>query len=124
MTTWRDSKESEIRHISLPEQQVYNHLLQWVRVESPKQSIERFQRLFLDGVGYEDFEIWLALEKIVMDKRAPTEFRFVVNRCCHILINHWHLKPNTRRAVQELVALFDHVPSPLRVHSRAPRRLR
>ncbi|NEP51163.1 MAG: hypothetical protein F6K65_21145 [Moorea sp. SIO3C2] len=124
MTTWRDSKESEIRHISLQEQQVYNHLLQWVRVESPKQSIERFQRLFLDGVGYEDFEIWLALQKIVMDKRAPTEFRFVINRCCHILINHWHLKPHSRRAVQELVALFDHVPSPLRVHSRAPRRLR
>ncbi len=121
MTTWTDS---DIRQTSLEEQQLYDHLLYYVQVESSSQLIERFQRLFLDGARYVDPQVWLALEKLAMDKRAEQEFKFVLNRCCHILINRWQLQPQHQGAISDLVALFDNPPDPGMVHSRGARRLR
>jgi hypothetical protein len=59
-----------------------------------------------------------------MNKRAEQEFKFVLNRCCHILINRWQLQPQLQRAIPELVALFENPPDPTRVQSRGARRLR
>ena len=121
MTTWTDT---DIRQTSLEEQQLYDHLLYCVQVESCSQLIERFQRLFLDGARYVDPQIWLSLEKVAMDKRAEQDFRFVLNRCCHILINRWQLSPQQQGAIPELVALFENPPDPMKVQSRGARRLR
>ncbi len=120
-TTWT---ESDIRQTSLEEQQLYDHLLYCVQVESASQLIERFQGLFLDGARYIDPQIWIALEKLAMDKRAEQEFKFVLNRCCHILINRWQMQPQLQGAIQELVALFENPPDPTKVQSRGARRLR
>ena len=120
-TTWT---ESDIRQPSLEEQQLYDHLLYCVQVESCSQLIDRFRSLFLDGVRYEDPQVWLALEKVAMNKRAEQEFKFVLNRCCHILINRWQMQPQLQRAIPDLVALFEHPPDPARVQSRGARRLR
>jgi hypothetical protein len=120
-TTWT---ESDIRQPSLEEQQLYDHLLYCVQVESCSQLIERFRALFLDGVRYEEPQVWLALEKVAMNKRAEQEFKFVLNRCCHILINRWQLQPQLQWAIPELVALFENPPDPARVQSRGARRLR
>ncbi|HEY9725295.1 MAG TPA: hypothetical protein V6D50_02505 [Chroococcales cyanobacterium] len=121
MTTWADF---DIRHTTREEQQLYDHLLYCVQVELPHQLIERFQRLFLDGARYADPQIWLALEKVAMSKQAEQEFKFVLNRCCHILINRWQLQPQLQGAIPELVALFENPPDPMRVQSRGARRLR
>ena len=121
MATWT---ESDIRHTSLEEQQLYDHLLYCVQVESPTQLIERFQALFLDGARYVDPQIWLALEKVAMDKRADQDFKFVLNRCCHILINRWQLQPHQQGAIPQLVGLFENPPDPRKVQSRGARRLR
>ena len=121
MATWT---ESDIRHTSLEEQQLYDHLLYCVQVESPTQLIERFQGLFLDGARYVDPQIWLALEKVAMDKRAEQDFKFVLNRCCHILINRWQLQPHQQGAIPQLVGLFENPPDPRKVQSRGARRLR
>jgi len=120
-TTWT---ESDIRQPSLEEQQLYDHLLYCVQAESCSQMIARFRALFLDGVRYEDPQIWLALEKIATSKRAEQEFKFVLNRCCHILINRWQLQPQLQGAIPELVALFENPPDPGKVQSRGARRLR
>ena len=120
-TTWT---ESDIRQPSLEEQQLYDHLLYCVQVESCSQLIERFRGLFLDGVRYEEPQVWLALEKVAMNKRAEQEFKFVLNRCCHILINRWQIQPQLQWAIPELVALFENPPDPARVQSRGARRLR
>jgi hypothetical protein len=93
-------------------------------VESPTQLIERFQALFLDGARYVDPQIWLALEKVAMDKRADQDFKFVLNRCCHILINRWQLQPHQQGAIPQLVGLFENPPDPRKVQSRGARRLR
>ncbi len=121
MTTWTDS---DIRQTSKDEQQLYDHLLYCVQVEAPGQLIERFQRLFLDGARYADPQIWQALEKVAMDKRAEHEFKFVLNRCCHILINRWQMQPHLQSSIQELIKLFENPPDPMKVHSRGARRLR
>lgn len=121
MTTWTDF---DIRHTTREEQQLYDHLLYCVQVELPHQLIERFQRLFLDGARYADPQIWLALEKVAMNKQAEQEFKFVLNRCCHILINRWQLQPQQQGAIPQLVALFENPPDPMRVQSRGARRLR
>ncbi|HEY9607157.1 MAG TPA: hypothetical protein V6C85_36450 [Allocoleopsis sp.] len=121
MTTWADF---DIRHTTREEQQLYDHLLYCVQVELPHQLIERFQRLFLNGARYTDPEIWLALEKVTMSKQAEQEFKFVLNRCCHILINRWQLQPQLQGAIPQLVALFENPPDPMRVQSRGARRLR
>jgi hypothetical protein len=121
VATWT---ESDIRHTSLEEQQLYDHLLYCVQVESPTQLIERFQALFLDGARYVDPQIWLALEKVAMDKRADQDFKFVLNRCCHILINRWQLQPHQQGAIPQLVGLFENPPDPRKVQSRGARRLR
>jgi hypothetical protein len=120
-TTWT---ESDIRQPSLEEQQLYDHLLYCVQVESCSQLIERFRSLFLDGVRYEDPQVWVALEKVAMNKRAEQEFRYVLNRCCHILINRWQMQPQLQWAIPELVTLFENPPDPARVQSRGARRLR
>ena len=96
MTTWT---ESDIRQTSLEEQQLYDHLLYCVQVESASQLIERFQGLFLDGARYIDPQIWIALEKLAMDKRAEQDFKFVLNRCCHILVNRWQMHPKYKTAI-------------------------
>ena len=121
MTTWT---ESDIRQPSLEEQQLYDHLLYCVQVESCSQLIERFQRLFLDGARYIDPQVWLALEKVIMNKRAEQDFKFVLNRCCHILINRWQMQPQLQKAIPELIALFENPPDPAKVQSRGARRLR
>lgn len=121
MTTWTDCYH---RQTSSEEQLIYDHLLHWAQEESPSKLIERFRHLFLEGVGYEDPEIWFALEKIATSKRSEQEFRFILNRCCHILINRWQLHPHLQASIPDLVHLFDDTPSPSLVRSRGPKRLR
>ncbi|MEQ8960523.1 MAG: hypothetical protein RLP02_21805, partial [Coleofasciculus sp. C2-GNP5-27] len=63
-STWTDS---DIRQTSSQEQQLYDHLLYCVQVESPTQTIDRFKQLFMDGSRYPEPEIWMVLEKLAMD---------------------------------------------------------
>lgn len=120
-STWTDSK---IRQTSLQEQQLYDHLLYCVQVESPSQMLERFKQLFLDGSRYAEPEIWMVLEKLAMDKQAEQEFKFVLNRCCHILINRWQIHPQQQSAIPELVGLLENIPTVTGGYSRSYRRLR
>ncbi|MBW4650088.1 MAG: hypothetical protein KME06_15570 [Kastovskya adunca ATA6-11-RM4] len=121
MTTWTDSY---IRQTSPEEQQLYDHLLYYVQVESPDELIERFRYLFMGGARYHEPQIWLALETVATSKRAEQEFKFVLNRCCHILINRWQMQPHLQGSIPELVALFENPPPVGAVYSRGARRLR
>jgi hypothetical protein len=108
------------RHVESEEQQLYDHLLKQVQVELPEQLIQRFRALFVDGVGYPDPTIASALDKITSSKAAEQEFKFVLNRCCHILINRWQTRPQFQAAIPDLVAIFDDAPSkPVSEFSRA-----
>lgn len=98
------------RHISPEEQKLYDHLLYWVELESPAELIERFRALFIDGLGYPDAEVIAALEQVTASKQAAQEFHYVLNRCCHILINRWQSRSQLQWAVPQLIDLFDRIP--------------
>jgi hypothetical protein len=89
------------------EQELYRHLLTLVKSESPTHLIERVRTLFIDGVGYPDLEISQLIEKITTSEQAEREFNSILNRCLHILINHWQMESKSQAAVPELVTLFE-----------------
>lgn len=99
------------RQISQDEQKIYDHLLYWVELETPMQLIERFKSLFIDASRYSDEEISRSLDRVTASKYARDEFRYVLNRCCHILINRWLARSQLQTAIPELVTLFEEVPS-------------
>jgi hypothetical protein len=111
------------------EEFLYNHLLSCASSESPDFLIGRFQSLFVDGFGYPDREVVSALDNILSSPEIEEYFRFVLNRCCHILINRWQTNPQLQPAILNLVNLFEHEPAATsRVselsRSRAMRRIR
>jgi len=111
------------RPTSPDEQHLYNHLLAVSQIELPEQMVERFRWLFLEGIGYPDSAVQEALERIVLSDNAGQDFRFILNRCCHILINRWQLYPRFQVAIADLISLFSQPPSTAPA-SRATRRLR
>jgi hypothetical protein len=99
------------------EQRLYQHLLDLVQVETPSQMIARFRALLIDGVDYPEPEIINALDQITSSKIAEQEFKFILNRCCHILINRWHMQPQFYSAIPQLIATFESPPSRIGAHS-------
>jgi hypothetical protein len=97
-------REQQVQSI---EQELYGHLLKLVKAESPEQLIERIRTLFIDGSGYPDPAIAELVEKITVSDLAVQEFNSILNRCLHILINHWQIESKSQAAVPELVTLFD-----------------
>ncbi|MCS6815059.1 MAG: hypothetical protein NZ772_16005, partial [Cyanobacteria bacterium] len=99
------------REILTHEQQLYNHLLSKVEVDPPDQLVRDFCSLFIDGYGYVHREIHQLVDQIVLSKQADQDFKFVLNRCCHILINRWQTRPSHHAAIPELIGLFERVPT-------------
>ncbi|MEG3904431.1 hypothetical protein QUB19_18115 [Microcoleus sp. B4-C5] len=92
------------------EQLLYKHWLELVQREQPAELISRFRTLFIQGTGYPDRSIAEALEKIAASKHAEQEFKYILNRCCHILINRWQTYPSKQAAIPELIAMFEEAP--------------
>jgi hypothetical protein len=115
------------RKTSDDEQQLYRHLLACVATDSPDVMIDRFQALLLDGLGYSDRDVVASLDRLLASQDIEDYYRFVLNRCCHILINRWQTNTQLQPAIPVLVQLLESTPSN-RVselsRSRAVRRLR
>ncbi|NET57465.1 MAG: hypothetical protein F6K47_15265 [Symploca sp. SIO2E6] len=111
------------RQATLEEQLLYAHFGECAQVESPNMLIERFRKLFLEGIGYSSPQVCLALEKIVFSDFAEKEFKFLLNRSCYILINQWLNQPKFQGAIPELIELFETAPASL-APTRTNQRLR
>ena len=115
MSTWTNYRN---REITQEEQRLYNHFLDRAQCESPRQLIDRFRSLFIEGTSYDPL-VLADLDKVVSSKIADQEFKFVLNRCCHILINRWQARPYSQIAIVELVALLSSLPTrPVMEYSR------
>ncbi|MEG4442633.1 hypothetical protein QUB47_00570 [Microcoleus sp. AT9_B5] len=101
------------------EQLLYKHWLELVQREQPAELISRFRTLFIQGIGYPDRSVAEALEKIAASKHAEQEFKYILNRCCHILINRWQTYPGKQAAIPELIALFEEAPKKLFGYNRS-----
>lgn len=104
------------------EQALYAHLLDLVKVEEPDRLLDRFQTLFVRGSGYPDPEIASIVQSITQLDEAEHEFNSVLNRCCHILINHWQMESKSQPAIPELVQLISN-SGERRMQSRDARRM-
>ncbi|NCQ94740.1 MAG: hypothetical protein GPJ13_05840 [Microcystis aeruginosa W11-06] len=94
------------------EQVLYDYWLDRARTDSPEELIEDFRRLFIEGRGYQEAPIYLALERLVKAKDAEIRFYYFFNRCCHILGNRWQMQPTCQPAILELVSLLENLPPP------------
>ena len=92
------------------EQVLYDYWLDRARTDSPEQLIEDFCRLFIEGGGYQEAPIYLALERLVKAKDPEIRFYHFFNRCCHILMNRWQTQPAHQPAIPELVSLLENLP--------------
>ncbi len=109
------------------EQCLYNHLLACVAVEPPEAMVERFHALFIDGFGYPDRDVIASLDRLIASHEIEECFRFILNRCCHILINRWQTNMQHQSAIPALVELLASTPAnriPELSRSRSVRRLR
>jgi hypothetical protein len=97
------------RQISHHEQMIYDHLLELIEYESPSAMIEHFRSLFIDGTRYPVPHISEALQTVISSDQSRAEFRYILNRCCHILINRWQANPQHRLEIPTLVHLFETV---------------
>ncbi len=94
-----------------PQQQIYQHLFDLVQLRSPSETIEYFRNLFIEGANYSERGILSALDEITASKKSQREFYFFLNRCCHILINHWYMQPQMHHAIYQLISTFNNPPS-------------
>ncbi|KPQ39058.1 MAG: hypothetical protein ACLFM4_12595 [Phormidium sp.] len=113
---------AKFNELYLAEQDLYDHLLDLVKVEAPERLLERFRTLFVQGSGYPDPEIASIIQSIVSLEQAEDEFNSVLNRCCHILINHWQMETKHQPAIPELVNIISD-SGDRRMQSRDARRI-
>lgn len=106
------------------EQLLYDHLLERVQQEEPQQLINDFQRLFIEGRTYEDYQVYAALERLVKHRDEEQQFYYCFNRCFHILINRWQMQPQYHPAIPELVNLLEKLAPPHQGCTKATNRLR
>ncbi|MEB3292426.1 MAG: hypothetical protein VKJ24_04640 [Synechococcales bacterium] len=115
------------RQVGIEEQQLYDHLLELVQIESPAQLLVRIRHLFIEGNSYPENRIIHRLDELVLSEIADEEFRFILNRCIHILTNRWQGRPHYQVAIPELVSLLESPPKqPITEYTRtkAIKRLR
>lgn len=110
--------------VNQEEQEIYDRLLHSVKTQSPEEIIEDFRYLFVRGGGYRDSQIKLKLETFVKSKRASKSFKYFINRCFYIVINHWQLESQLQSNIPELINLFKELSPPTRGLPTATIRLR
>jgi hypothetical protein len=111
------------RLITPQEQHLYDHWLHLSQIESPSALVQRMQALFIEGIGYPDPTIHEIVESIVTTDSAESDFRFILNRCCYILLNRWMMHPRFHPAIPELIAVLEQPPTAT-IYPRYVKRLR
>ncbi|MGB3509734.1 MAG: hypothetical protein WBA93_10905 [Microcoleaceae cyanobacterium] len=99
--------DSDYQHFCQEEQKIYHHFVELILTESIAQIIERFRILFIRCFPYQSPEISTALSNIIQLPECEEKFNYLLNRCCYILINHQQLPQNKKKALKELMNLFE-----------------
>ncbi len=106
------------------EQVIYEHFQRLIKTETPEQLLERFRSLFIEGANYGDSRVWSTIETLAFENTAEQNFPLVINRCCHILINHWQLQPSGNIAINRLIAILANTDPVPGKYSKITRRMR
>lgn len=124
MNTPSPFNSSPRRQGASQEQVLYDYLVQHAKKDSPDELIQDFRYLFVEGRGFKDADIYIALEAVVKSKNIEYEFNYFFNRCCHILINRWQMEPQLHPFIPELIALFEDLSAPRSGLNNTPNRIR
>ncbi|MEM8779482.1 MAG: hypothetical protein AAGF26_11550, partial [Cyanobacteria bacterium P01_G01_bin.49] len=125
LTAMNTISQSYTRQQGVSEEQVfYDYLLQHVRTDSPEQLIENFRCLFVKSRGFQEAQLYAALDKLVKKKNVEYRFNDFFNRCCHILINSWQMQPQLHYAIPQFVALFENLAPPRHGYHNTANRVR
>jgi len=89
---------------------LYAHVLE-LRKKHPPQTILDSLPSLLSGFDPNQGQSLAALTRIVNSEWADRDFRFILNRCCYILINYWWLRPDSRWATTELLNIIQNPPA-------------
>ncbi|MCX5963283.1 MAG: hypothetical protein NT070_09080 [Cyanobacteria bacterium] len=114
------------RLVGSEEQKIYDHLLTAIQSESSDKILDRVRALLIEGSSYDDREVLLSLDRLVLSDSAFQDFQFVLNRCIHIITNRWQSRPHCQSAVPQLISILESSPT-TRIdltRSKANRRLR
>ncbi|NJL81791.1 MAG: hypothetical protein HC890_00160 [Chloroflexaceae bacterium] len=99
------------RPASQDEETLYDHLRDLVQRFPPERVLDDFQTLFIKGKYYANESVFESLRNLVSAPQAEEEFKYILNRCCHILVNHWQMYPHYQPAVPKLIDLFEELSS-------------
>lgn len=106
------------------EQLLYDYLLDKVQTETPEHLLDDFRQLFIEGRGFREAPIYMALENLIKAKDAQERFDYCFNRCCHILVNRWQMHSQYQQAIPELVKLLENLAPARPGVTTTPNRLR
>lgn len=106
------SSNNYLKQNQTEEQNLYDYFLYSVQQESPKDVLQNFRTVFVEGSSLKNELIYSVLEKLLKGENIEQNYKFILNRCCHILVNRWQMQPQTQGAIPELISLFDEIRSP------------
>ncbi|MGB2926353.1 MAG: hypothetical protein WBB82_13710 [Limnothrix sp.] len=113
-----------LRHSTGAEQEIYDYLIYAVQTQTPDELLPQFQHCFIEGRDATNDKLRNALHELLNTPGIDQDFKYVLNRCCHIIVNRWQIHPQLQKAIPQLVELFNAVPPPSFSGSRFSRRLR
>lgn len=103
---------SYLRQTNSAEQELYDYLMHAVQSHTPDELLQEFKQFLLEGRQAPTPELHQALITILKTPGVEEDFKFILNRCCHIIINRWQIHPQLQKSIPRLVELFDSIPPP------------
>lgn len=103
---------SYLRHTTPAEQDLYDYLIHAVQTQTPEELIPQFQEFFIEGRKAPTPDLQQSLNIILNTPGIEEDFKYILNRCCHIIVNRWQVHPQLQKAIPKLVELFKSVPPP------------
>ncbi len=103
---------SYLRQTNSAEQELYDYLMHAVQSHTPDELLQEFKQFLLEGRQAPTPELHQALITILKTPGVEEDFKFILNRCCHIIINRWQIHPQLQKSIPRLVELFESIPPP------------
>lgn len=112
-------------HQTTPEEQVlYNYLVEQVQTQPPDVAIAFFRKVLIEGETAANEAVQTALTTLGKTPGIAHNYKYILNRCLHILINRWQLHGPLQENIITLSAQFENIPIFAPHTSRHARRIR
>lgn len=116
-----------LRQTTPDEQKLYDYFLYSVQTQTPEEILETFRLVFIEGKQVAIADVHEAFARLIKQDSADQDFQYILNRCCHIIINRWQIHPHLQVHIPQLINLLGDLPTlqgyNLSRHSRRVRQL-